>query len=48
MKNYSTTTLTMIRSFDVAPEGVFDAWLNPGVMRKWFFTLEWTNKSDKK
>ncbi|WP_028392468.1 SRPBCC family protein [Bacillus cihuensis] len=44
MNNYSTTTLTMIRNFDVAPEKVFDAWLNSEMMRKWFFTLEGTNK----
>jgi uncharacterized protein YndB with AHSA1/START domain len=44
MKNYSTTTLKMIRNFDVASERVFDAWLNPEMMRKWFFTLEGTNK----
>ncbi|MEK3889779.1 SRPBCC family protein [Bacillus sp. FSL K6-3431] len=44
MNNYSTTTLKMIRNFDVAPERVFDAWLNPEMMRKWFFTLEGTNK----
>ena len=44
MSNYSTTTLTMERNFDVAPEKVFDAWLNPEMMRKWFFTLEGTNK----
>ncbi|KAA0965682.1 SRPBCC domain-containing protein [Sporosarcina sp. ANT_H38] len=44
MNNYSTTTLTMIRNFDVASERVFDAWLNPELMRKWFFTLEGTNQ----
>lgn len=44
MNNYSTTTLTMIRNFDVATERFFDAWLNPEMMRKWFFTLEGTNK----
>ena len=44
MENYSTTTLKMIRNFDVMPERVFDAWVNPGMMRKWFFTLEGTNK----
>ena len=44
MNNYSTTTLTMTRNFDVASERVFDAWLNPEMMRKWFFTLEGTNK----
>jgi uncharacterized protein YndB with AHSA1/START domain len=44
MNNYSTTTLKMMRTFEVAPERVFDAWLNPEMMRKWFFTLEGTNK----
>ena len=42
--NYSKTVLTMTRDFDVAVEKVFDAWLNPEMMRKWFFTLEGTNK----
>ena len=44
MTNISTTTLTMKREFNVQPERVFDAWLNPLMMRKWFFTLEGTNK----
>ncbi len=44
MSNYSTITLTMTRNFDVASERVFDAWLNPEMMKKWFFTLEGTNK----
>ncbi|MFD4930279.1 SRPBCC domain-containing protein [Peribacillus butanolivorans] len=44
MVNTSTTTLTMIRRFDVPAEIVFDAWLNPEMMRKWFFTMESTNK----
>ena len=34
----------MTRDFNVASERVFDAWLNPELMRKWFFTLEGTNK----
>ncbi|MCP1493227.1 uncharacterized protein YndB with AHSA1/START domain [Peribacillus frigoritolerans] len=44
MEKYSTTTLKMIRNFDVMPERVFDAWVDPGMMRKWLFTLEGTNK----
>ena len=44
MNNSSTTTLTMVRNFDVASDRVFDAWLNPEMMRKWFFTLEGTNQ----
>ena len=44
MENASTTTLVMKRLFEVAPERVFDAWLNPDMMRKWLFTLETTNK----
>ncbi len=44
MNNVSSTTLKMTRNFDVAPERVFDAWLNPEMMRKWLFTLEATNK----
>ena len=44
MSNISTTTLTMKRTFNVNPESVFDAWLNPLKMKKWFFTLEGTNK----
>ena len=47
MHNISTTTLTMKREFDVKRERVFDAWLNPEMMRKWFFTLEGTNKVTK-
>lgn len=44
MNKFSTITLTMTRNFDVASEKVFDAWLNPDMMKKWFFTLEGTNK----
>lgn len=44
MSRVSSTTLIMIRNFEVAPDRVFDAWLNPEMMRKWFFTLEGTNK----
>jgi uncharacterized protein YndB with AHSA1/START domain len=40
----STTTLTMKRRFDTTAERVFDAWLNPEMMRKWLFTMESTNK----
>ncbi|MFD1738891.1 SRPBCC domain-containing protein [Bacillus salitolerans] len=44
MSNYSTTTLVMTRVFNVSREKVFDAWLNPKMMKKWLFTLEGTNK----
>ena len=44
MNDVSTTTLVMKREFNVKSERVFDAWLNPDMMRKWFFTLEGTNK----
>jgi uncharacterized protein YndB with AHSA1/START domain len=44
MSHFSTIPLIMNRSFDVPAEKVFDAWLNPDMMRKWFFTLERTNK----
>ncbi|TDL31736.1 SRPBCC domain-containing protein [Jeotgalibacillus sp. S-D1] len=44
MNNIRTTTLTMKREFDVKAERVFDAWLNPAMMKKWLFTLEGTNK----
>ena len=44
MSDISTTTLIMKRDFNEKPERVFDAWLNPDMMRKWFFTLEGTNK----
>ncbi|GGE83704.1 SRPBCC family protein [Priestia taiwanensis] len=44
MNDYSTITLHMIRHFNVDPAHVFQAWLTPEMMRKWFFTLEHTNK----
>ncbi|TVX91642.1 SRPBCC family protein [Paenibacillus agilis] len=44
MSQYSITTLTMKRSFDVPPAKVFGAWVNAEQMRKWLFTLEGTNK----
>lgn len=44
MENTSTTTLIMKRTFDVPAENVFDAWLNPEIMKKWLFTMEHTKK----
>ncbi|WP_078394387.1 SRPBCC family protein [Shouchella patagoniensis] len=44
MSEYSTTTLTMKRHFNVSSERVYDAWLNPEMMKKWLFTLEATNQ----
>jgi uncharacterized protein YndB with AHSA1/START domain len=45
--NQSLTTLTMKRRFNSTAERVFDAWLNPEMMSKWFFTSELTNKVTK-
>jgi uncharacterized protein YndB with AHSA1/START domain len=47
MSNLSTTILKMTRTFEAVPARVFEAWLNPEMMRKWFFTLEGTNKLAK-
>ncbi|PYZ96537.1 ATPase [Alteribacter lacisalsi] len=44
METSSVITLTMKRQFDASPERVFDAWLDPDMMRKWLFTIEGTNK----
>ncbi len=34
----------MTRVFDVPADKIFDAWLNQEMMKKWFFTMEHTNK----
>ncbi|QGQ93891.1 SRPBCC domain-containing protein [Paenibacillus psychroresistens] len=44
MANVSQTTLIMVRQFDVPTERVFDAWINPVMMRRWLMTNEGTNK----
>lgn len=44
MANISTTTLRMTRQFRASADSVFDAWLNPALMRRWLFTREGTNK----
>lgn len=44
MANVSKTTLNMTRQFHVPAERVFDAWLNPAMMKRWLFTAEATNK----
>jgi uncharacterized protein YndB with AHSA1/START domain len=43
MANVSQTTLVMVRQFDVPAERVFDAWINPVMMRRWLMTNEGTN-----
>lgn len=43
-KPFSTTTLVMKRHFDVKAERLYDAWLNPQMMRKWLFTMDASNK----
>jgi uncharacterized protein YndB with AHSA1/START domain len=45
--NTSTTTLTMKRTFDVNTDRVFEAWISPDMMKKWFFTMEHSNKVAK-
>lgn len=44
MSRYSVTDLVMKRSFRSTPETVFDAFLKPDFMKKWFLTREFTNK----
>lgn len=45
MSGYSVTTLVMKRRFRSTPETVFDAFLKPDFMKKWFLTRELTNKA---
>jgi uncharacterized protein YndB with AHSA1/START domain len=47
LTNTSTTTVTMVRKFDVEPDLVFEAWINDEMMKKWFFTMEHTNQVAK-
>ncbi|WP_077618358.1 SRPBCC family protein [Bacillus sinesaloumensis] len=47
MADTSKTTLIMKRSFNVPVEKVFEAWTNSELMKKWFFTMEHTNKVTK-
>ncbi|UOQ84511.1 SRPBCC family protein [Gracilibacillus salinarum] len=47
MSKQSTVTLTMAKAFDVQAENVYEAWINPSLMKKWLFTLEMTNKVAK-
>lgn len=43
MHKSSIATLIMLRTFDVPSEKLFDAWINPETLKKWFFTSETTN-----
>lgn len=36
----NTIKLTVSRRFQASPERVFDAWLDPAVVRRWLFTTE--------
>jgi uncharacterized protein YndB with AHSA1/START domain len=38
MEVLAYTTAKVTRKFEAAPERVFDAWLNPALMTRWFFT----------
>ncbi|WP_229683175.1 SRPBCC family protein [Virgibacillus oceani] len=44
MIDKSVTILTMKRYFDAKAERVFEAWINPEIIRKWLFTSAETNK----
>lgn len=44
MKKTSTVVLTMARRLNASEEMVFSAWVEPELMKKWFFTMESTNK----
>lgn len=44
MKKTSTIVLTMARRINASEEAVFSAWVEPELMKKWFFTMESTNK----
>ncbi|RHW38378.1 SRPBCC domain-containing protein [Lysinibacillus yapensis] len=45
----SAENMKIVRQFNAGPEKVFEAWINPQLMKKWLFTTEHTNiiaKSD--
>ncbi|UVI33509.1 SRPBCC family protein [Paenibacillus spongiae] len=44
MSDFSVTTLTMHRRFSSTPDRVFEAFLNPNLLVKWFMTREFSNK----
>ena len=43
MGKSQTAMLIILRTFDEPPEKLFEAWINPDIMKKWFFTTELTN-----
>ncbi|MCR2807236.1 SRPBCC family protein [Paenibacillus soyae] len=45
MNDTAYTELVMVREFKVSPEKLFDAWIDPVMMRKWLMSMEATNKS---
>ncbi len=44
MSKFSTTKLVVVCQFSTSTDKLFQAWIDPEIMKKWFFTTEPTNK----